>query len=335
MTGYSAMSGLCLNRFAVGRHQNRGHQAQRAKALRNLIRLHIAIIVFAGPNKLARPFQCRGNHVVDQTVLIYNARSSEFLFKAFGFKNFLKQVFETAVIGFQNRVLGRQIDRPAKVKAIVERRTGEIADGIVQIVHRHSNAAAGEFEHFQIEILAIVAIKDQTQCARARYQCVSCAILVTKGMATDDNRIGPARNQAGNILDHNGFTKYNAAQNVADGAVRRLPHFFQTKFFDAGFIRRDRRAFYADAIFTNGIGAINCNLVVGRIARLNAKVIIFQINIQIGQNQPFTDPFPDDPGHFIAIQFDDGVFHLDFCHGFAAFLRMFMSVIESAIARFC
>jgi hypothetical protein len=153
-------------------------------------------------------------------------------------------------------------------------------------------------------------------------------------MATNDNRIGPARDQAGDVFDHDRFAEDHAAQDVADRAVGRLPHFLEVEFLDTGFVGRDRRAFYADAILLDRVRRIDGDLVVGRIAGFDAQIIIFQVDIEIGQYQAFADPFPDDPGHFVAIEFDDGVFHLDFCHDEAAFLWGFSFVCACAIAKF-
>ena len=52
-----AVRGLGLDRLAVGRHQHRGHQAERAEALRHRVGLHVAVVVLAGPDEAAGPFQ--------------------------------------------------------------------------------------------------------------------------------------------------------------------------------------------------------------------------------------------------------------------------------------
>jgi hypothetical protein len=42
----------------------------------------------------------------------------------------------------------------------------------------------------------------------------------------------------------------------------------------------------------------------------DAEIVIFQIDVEIGQDQPFANPFPDDPGHFIAVDSTTGFFTL-------------------------
>ena len=56
MPRHRAMSGFGLDRPAVRRHQHRGHQPQRAEALRHGVGLHIAVVVLAGPDDTADHF---------------------------------------------------------------------------------------------------------------------------------------------------------------------------------------------------------------------------------------------------------------------------------------
>ena len=62
------------------------------------------------------------------------------LFSEFCLENFLKQVFKTAIIIFQDRVFGRQIDGPFARHAVIQRRPCKVADGVVEIVHRKRDA---------------------------------------------------------------------------------------------------------------------------------------------------------------------------------------------------
>ena len=105
MARHRAVCGLGLDGLAVRGHQNRCHQAERSKALGHGIGLHIAVIVLAGPDKPAIPFQGAGDHVVDQAMLIGDAGVTE-LVGELAFIDFLEQVLEAPVIGFQDGVLG-------------------------------------------------------------------------------------------------------------------------------------------------------------------------------------------------------------------------------------
>jgi len=63
------------------------------------------------------------------------------------------------------------------------------------------------------------------------------------------------------------------------------------------------------------VGGIDGHLIIGRIAVFDRKVVIVQINVEIGQDQPFANPLPDDAGHLVPIKFNDGVGDFDFLHG--------------------
>jgi hypothetical protein len=54
--------------------------------------------------------------------------------------------------------------------------------------------------------------------------------LVTVGMTTDDNTLGPAWHQARDVLADDGFTKHCATQDVTDRPIGRLPHLLQLEF---------------------------------------------------------------------------------------------------------
>ena len=70
---YGAVRGFCLDGAAIWGHEHRGHQAKRSKALRDRVRLHIAVVVFTGPDKAATPFKRGGNHIVNQAMLVVDA----------------------------------------------------------------------------------------------------------------------------------------------------------------------------------------------------------------------------------------------------------------------
>ena len=139
VAGDRAVRGLGLDGLAVGRQQHRGHQAERAEALRHRVGLDVAVVVLAGPDEGAGPFQRRGHHVVDQAVLVGQAGGLELVLEL-GVEHLLEQVLEAAVIDLEDGVLGREIERVAAVQRVVHRGAGEVADRLVEIVHRHGDA---------------------------------------------------------------------------------------------------------------------------------------------------------------------------------------------------
>ena len=133
-------------------------------------------------------------------------------------------------------------------------------------------------------------------------------------MTADDDRLGPARDQARHVRDHDRLAEHDAAQDVADRAVRRLPHFLEVELLDARLVRRDRGALHADAELLDRVGGIDRDLVVGLVALLDAEVVIFEVDVEVRLDQALTDPFPDDPRHFVAVDLDDRVLDLDLRH---------------------
>ena len=132
-------------------------------------------------------------------------------------------------------------------------------------------------------------------------------------MTAYNNWRSPVCNQAGYISDNNRLTKYSPIKNVADSAIRAFPHLFQLKFFHPLFIGGNGGTFYTYAKFFNSIGSVNSHLVIGLVAVFYAQVIIFNIQFQVGENKFFLDKLPDNPCHFIAIQFYYRVGHFYFC----------------------
>ena len=243
--------------------------------------------------------------------------------------NFFEQILEAAIIGLQDGVLGRKIHRPAAIEAIVQAGAGEVADAVVKVVHAHGDARRREFEYLFLDhARTILRFPAHGQLAGAGHLEIGGAILVTKGMAADDDGIGPARHEARHGLDDDGFAEHHAAQDVADGAVGRFPHPLQSEFLHAGFVGRDGGAFHTNAELLDRIGGINRDLVVAIIPAFHAEVVIAKIDVEIGQNQLLADPLPDDAGHLVAVELDNGVFDLDLRHlVLPALLRRFVAVV--------
>ena len=229
-------------------------------------------------------------------------------------EHLLEDVGEAAVIDLHDRVLGREIERIAAVERVVHRGAREIADRVVKVVHRHRDAGARELEHLALDLLAVVADEGEVELALAGHLEVGGAVLVAIGVAADDDRLGPARHQLRHVLADDRLAEDHAAEDVADRAVGRAPHFLEVEFLHAAGVGRDRRAFDRDADLPGLVGGVDGDLVVGRVAALHAEVVIEQVDVEIGMDQLVLDELPDDAGHLVAVHFDDGILHLDLRH---------------------
>src|SRR5579863_10581508 len=112
----------------------------------------------------------------------------------------LEDVLEAPVVDLENRVLGREIDRVLAHEPVVQGRAGEVADRIVEIVHRHGDARAGEFEYFLLDHRAVVALEAKGEAALSGDLEIGGAVLVAIGVAADHDRLRPAWNEARHVL---------------------------------------------------------------------------------------------------------------------------------------
>ena len=139
-------------------------------------------------------------------------------------------------------------------------------------------------------------------------------------MTADDDRLCPARNETRHVAANDRLAENHATENIADCSIRGFPHLLELEFLNTCFIRRDRGAFDANAVFVDRVGGINRDLVICCVTILDREIIIFQVDIEIGMDQLVTNVMPDNPGHFIAIEFDNGVCDFDLRHGACPFL---------------
>ncbi len=229
--------------------------------------------------------------------------------------HFCKHILEHAVVGFEDGVLGGKVNGELAVPPVGEGGTGKSFNGSLGIVHSQCNSGALEVMHIQCNGFAsIVGYVVQGDFAGTGNFCFRSAVDVPVSMAANDNGLGPVWYQTRHIGADNGFTKNGAIQNVTDGAVGRTIHSFKTELRHPRLVRCNGRAFDRHPVALCGFGSINRNLIIGGIAVFNTQIVVFEVNIQIRQDQPFADEVPDNTGHFIPVHFHNRVFDLDFSH---------------------
>src|SRR3954463_730725 len=201
------------------------------------------------------------------------------------------------------------------VEAVVHRRAREVADGVVEVVHRHRDAATGRLEDLVLDRRGAVLRRERDrQRPLAGEPEVGGPVLVTEGVTADDDRLGPPRHQPRHVRHDDRLAEDHAAEDVADGPVRGAVHPLQAELLDARLVRRDGRALDPDAVALDGLGRVDRDLVVGLVALLDAEVVVLQVDVEVREDQLILDELPDDPGHLIAVEFDDGSLDLDLAH---------------------
>ena len=131
----------------------------------------------------------------------------------FSCENLLKNVFESTVIHFENRIFCRKIHRVATGESVAKTGPGEVANRVIEVVHRHRNASGWKVEDLEVHRLRTIRRrKCQRQHAWAGNLHVGSAVLIPKGVTANNNRLGPARHQTGNIADDDRLAKNHPSQ---------------------------------------------------------------------------------------------------------------------------
>src|SRR5215213_4630936 len=226
----------------------------------------------------------------------------------------LEDILEAAVIDLEDRVLGGEVDGEIPVQAIVEGRPGEILDRVVQVIHGHGNACAWGVEHLVFDDLAVLAEEPHGELSLPGELEIGGAILIAISMTADDDRFGPAGHEPRHVRADDRLAENHASENVANGAVGRLPHLLEAELLHALLVGRDGCAFHPDAMLFYGMRGFDRDLVLRAVTVLNREVVIEKVDVEIGVDKLLLDQGPDNPRHLIAIQFDERVLNLDLCH---------------------
>src|SRR6185437_8413956 len=313
VTRDGTVCGFGFDDFSVGRREDGCHEAERAKALRDRVGLNVAVVILACPDVTAGPFQRGRDHVVDQPVLVVNLLFLE-LGLEFLVVDFLENVFEAAIVNFQDRVFGRKINRIAAREPVIQRSAGEIADRIVEVVHRERYAARRRLKHLVLNHLAILAGEFNRDFSFAGEREIGGAILIAISVTADDDWLRPAWHEARDVPADDGLAENHAAKDVANSPVRRAPHFLEVIFLDAALIGGNGCALHTHADFLDHLGGVDGDLILGLVAMFDTEIVIEKVDIEIRMYEFVFNQLPDDASHLVAVELDDWIFDLNFRH---------------------
>jgi hypothetical protein len=189
----------------------------------------------------------------------------------------------------------------------------EFFDTFISVVHSHTNASFSfVLEDLHFGLFSVCSFEKDCKSTRLIDFEVSGFVLVSKGVPANNDGFFPSRDQSGDVLDDDRLPENGSIQNVSDGSIGTFPHLFEFKLFDSGFVWSDGCALDSDFTFLNGFSSIDCDLIVGLITVFDAKIKVLNGKVQEGKDEFIFDGFPDDPGHLIAIKFDDWIGNFDF-----------------------
>ncbi len=114
--------------------------------LRDHVGLDVAIVVLGGPNEAALGLERQRHHVVDEAVLVAQARGLE-LGGVVALEHLRKRVEERAVVLLQDGVLRGQVQRVLLHQRELEARARKLRDRLVGVVHREANAGPSKVVH--------------------------------------------------------------------------------------------------------------------------------------------------------------------------------------------
>lgn len=110
--------------------------------------------------------------------------------------------------------------------------------------------------------------------------------------------------------------KFNVvSDDHMQGGKFMLLTLLQLELLNSGLIGSDGGALDSDRVLLDGLGGINGDLVVGLITVLETEIIVLEVDIKVRVDELVLDRLPDDTGHLIAIELDDGVLDLDLVNG--------------------
>ncbi len=91
-------------------------------------------------------------------------------------------------------------------------------------------------------------------------------------MSANDDRFFPSRNKSRDVFDDNGLSENSSIEDISDGSIGTLPHFFKFELFDSSLIGGNGGAFDANFAFSDGLCGFDGDFIIGGISVLDTEV---------------------------------------------------------------
>ena len=99
------------------------------------------------------------------------------------------------------------------------------------------------------------------------HDIILAAVLVTKRVSSNNDWLSPSWHAARDILHDDWLSEDSSVKDVSNGTVRAPPHLLEVELFNSALVGSDRRALDGHLVLLGGIGCVDCNMVVGGVAR--------------------------------------------------------------------
>lgn len=150
----------------------------------------------------------------------------------------------------------------------------------------HAQVAAAGFQVRDLLVGdwgAIVGREADVDLAGFGHHVVLASVLVAEGVATDNDGLGPAGHEAGNVGDDDGLTENGSVQDVTDSSIGAAPHLLKAKLLDAALIGSDSGTLDANLGTEHSLSTVNGYLVIRGITALHAQVVVlgFEVDVRV------------------------------------------------------
>ena len=223
-------------------------------------------MVLASPNKVSTGLNSLGYHVIDESVLVVNTYSLH-LILVFGLVDSFESVLEEAVVLLQNSVFRRELQGQLSVNSVLHTGVHETLNGGFSVEHSQVSSFALEVVKLLLNGSTTVIWNESNKSLTWLVNnIVLTPILICISVSTHDNRLGPSRNESGDVGANDGLSEDSTVEDVSNCSIGRPPHLFQVEFCDSVLVGSDGCAFDTTLCFGDGICSINGDLIVGSIS---------------------------------------------------------------------
>ena len=276
------------------------------------ITLNITVVIFAGPNVSTLRFDHVSNHIIDQSVFVPDLLGFEFRLVSF-FINLLEDIFESAIVLFQDGVFGGHVQWVFSFKGELETAVSKTLNALINIVHTQTDTTFSfELEHFHSLLFSFSVLENEFESSWSVDDKICGFVLVAECVSADDDGLFPAWDEPGDVFDDDWFSEDGSVEDVSDGSIGRFPHLFEVELFDSGLIGSDGGTLDTNFALFDGVGGIDGDLIVGGISVFDTEIEVLDVEIEEGVDEFVLDGGPDDSGHLITIELSDWVFDFNF-----------------------